>query len=53
MMAYLYHPMVLGVVLLVVAYAKNEQDDISDASKRLFKAMLQEAKKELDRRRSV
>jgi hypothetical protein len=42
-----------GIVLLVMAYAKNEVDDISDKGKAYFKQLLIDAKAEIVRLKAI
>ena len=39
-----------GIVLLVVAYAKNEQDDLSPDDKRIIRDMIRREREAMERR---
>lgn len=42
-----------GIVLLIVAYAKNDRDDLNAAAKKCIKKLIGEAKQELDRLKRI
>ncbi len=42
-----------GIVLLVVAYGKNEKDELSDEEKKFAQKLIREAEREIQRRKSI
>jgi hypothetical protein len=42
-----------GIVLLVLAYAKNEKDDLSESERSAIKQYIYKAKRELDRLKKI